>query len=1114
MRSVVSADNPLHLVTINVNSMRSANASAKREAVGHVLEVARPHALILCETAQRHGEGLPSVRDPRRKWIPSKEYKVFSTPAGTNPCLGVALMVSGDLAATQVSVPPSAASEGRICAVDIRLPDEQRRMKVVRLIGVHSPSSVSSADIQDGRLTPFFEQLVRVIKDGPSDWIVGGDLNASLLPQESVSSSASNDYYRTRQREAYSGFLNASQGVDAWSTHPSLSWDQHWSMVAHNSCATRRVMDRFITNPGLAAMGIETFSGDGVKQPLTSVVDASEVREGLCDKPLMPIPGTNHRPVSVKIRLGCLVPRSRSSWSSNLKPRLRAPSQSDSDQAFADLRQAMDDMADRQPAPLDREPATVEEAETLYNWCSQVYLAACKRTFRRPTRKGPVNPFFKTPQASSACDQLSSRQKLVNRTIGWLQQGRLLDFVRRDAAVRVLVADLGIESVADISEFDAVTALDLLKSESRRLNRAIKKEERKISTVDALASDKEAWARAIKGGPIKPLLQERHVDNPPFLLSRSSVDVEATLVSDPKGKLGVWHDHFSEVLSPTAVHAVPKPWMSSAGATAAKKATQGEKFDWPRLLKVENLKKLLSRGNKKPTPGPDEWERWPLQHCPDWFLQQLVGIMNFIVRTNEFPAPLKDAYLTPIYKRGDITDPNNYRPIMLSNQLFSLISSWFSESLHQYVWSHHLISPTQIGGQAGVHPGDMVQFLNGIDRCAKAVGQTLFALKRDQKQGFDRLHASAFEDALSFFGFDDKVLAFERARTAGVRIRVRSHDGIGGQVIVTNGQTKQGDPLSTLKYALTTSMLWHYWDRDPSFRKLLPSVFTVNSATGSPHTPLDGRCQPVPLALATDDSVILANDLTDMEKLVVSSEHFQAAYGMQTHWHDPRKTVAFTLGQPPQSMPPTVSFNLESVPGGSLNMVKVPVVQAPEFLNTELNNPEATLSKILTDIDDFPLTPELKLPLAAIRRAIKVVLLPKVRNRLALQPLPMHMAEKIDQAVTRKVSSALGIGFRNTTALSLPVSHLGFGLPSFLRVNGELAITMVLRSLNHPLAPFRNVAQVLLINWSCLENRCVNPFFDISNATKAYVKRAREGPAEAPSISHIKKHQSDLVPAA
>ena len=102
--------------------------------------------------------------------------------------------------------------------------------------------------------------------------------------------------------------------------------------------------------------------------------------------------------------------------------------------------------------------------------------------------------------------------------------------------------------------------------------------------------------------------------------------------------------------------------------------------------------------------------------------------------------------------------------------------------------------------------------------------------------------------------------------------------------------------------------------------------------------------------------------------------------------------------------------------------------------------------------------------------------MPKIRGLLSVHPLPLHMAEEIDLVLAAKISAALGVEFRRSAMLFLPLDQLGFGLPSALRINGQLVLDAILRACNHPLWPFKQIAHITSLNWGCCSNDCVNPF--------------------------------------
>jgi len=201
------------------------------------------------------------------------------------------------------------------------------------------------------------------------------------------------------------------------------------------------------------------------------------------------------------------------------------------------------------------------------------------------------------------------------------------------------------------------------------------------------------------------------------------------------------------------------------------------------------------------------------------------------------------------------------------------------------VGSEHTTGPNilpglQVATQQGVLMGDLTMFLNEFHTAA-----TVYCIKRDHTKGFDNLDASAYLDALEFYGVNPAVAVFERARTKDVTLYVKTADGILPRAIVTNGQTKQGDPPSPIKYTITMSML-HKWMTH--WRVLrhddVAQIRTVMGHRGTPHTPTDAVKAEVLSVEAMDDSIMFATSWDALRRIVTLSEDFQGAYGIQTAW--------------------------------------------------------------------------------------------------------------------------------------------------------------------------------------------------------------------------------------
>lgn len=177
------------------------------------------------------------------------------------------------------------------------------------------------------------------------------------------------------------------------------------------------------------------------------------------------------------------------------------------------------------------------------------------------------------------------------------------------------------------------------------------------------------------------------------------------------------------------------------------------------------------------------------------------------------------------------------------------------------------------------------------------------------------------------------------------------------------------------------------------------------------------------------------------------------------------------------------------------------------FLKTAFLNPGATMARVLDEIDKFPLPRQRNLPLSLIRRAVIGLLIPRIRGILNIHPLPVKMAEELDLALVKKISRVLGVEFRNSTLLFLPLDQLGFGFPSLFRINGELVIAALLRLLDHPLIPFRRVGNFVWNNWVCVGSDCVSPFSQ-PTAEGEKLKQLRQEPAKRLKSAQVFKEQT------
>ncbi len=75
----------------------------------------------------------------------------------------------------------------------------------------------------------------------------------------------------------------------------------------------------------------------------------------------------------------------------------------------------------------------------------------------------------------------------------------------------------------------------------------------------------------------------------------------------------------------------------------------------------------------------------------------LLKLFNLVLSVGKFPEAWNRGLITPIFKSGDKSDPNNYRGICVSSSLGKLFCSIINTRLVHFLTDHNVLSKSQIG---------------------------------------------------------------------------------------------------------------------------------------------------------------------------------------------------------------------------------------------------------------------------------------------------------------------------------------------------------------------------------------------------------------------------------
>jgi hypothetical protein len=184
-----------------------------------------------------------------------------------------------------------------------------------------------------------------------------------------------------------------------------------------------------------------------------------------------------------------------------------------------------------------------------------------------------------------------------------------------------------------------------------------------------------------------------------------------------------------------------------------------ELLDFPGVTEgeVETLLRNLKTSN---SVGNDGIPSIVLKNCSGILAKPLSIIMNRSYSIGQFPESLKTARVVPIFKKGNRSDPDCYRPISILPTLSKLFERQAYTVLIGYVDKNKILADSQHGFRKNrsttAAASDLVEYLiASLDGGRKVVGTFL-----DLSRAFDCVDHVVLLQMLENFGFKGKVLSW------------------------------------------------------------------------------------------------------------------------------------------------------------------------------------------------------------------------------------------------------------------------------------------------------------------------------------------------------------------
>ena len=112
---------------------------------------------------------------------------------------------------------------------------------------------------------------------------------------------------------------------------------------------------------------------------------------------------------------------------------------------------------------------------------------------------------------------------------------------------------------------------------------------------------------------------------------------------------------------------------------------------------LEALKDL----DKSKSMGPDEISPWILNECREVLCQPILMIFTNSLQQGKLPKIWKKANITPLYKKGNKSNPLNYRPVSLTSVVCKILEKLIREDWEKMLEEQNMLTEKQFGFRQG-----------------------------------------------------------------------------------------------------------------------------------------------------------------------------------------------------------------------------------------------------------------------------------------------------------------------------------------------------------------------------------------------------------------------------
>ena len=198
------------------------------------------------------------------------------------------------------------------------------------------------------------------------------------------------------------------------------------------------------------------------------------------------------------------------------------------------------------------------------------------------------------------------------------------------------------------------------------------------------------------------------------------------------------------------------------------------------VINQERVKKLLDKLKIDKSPGPDGIHNRVLYETREVILEPLTKLLITSIESGKLPDDWKTANVTPIFKKGKKSDPNNYRPVSLTSTVCKLMETIIRDEIVKHVENQKLLNPAQHGFRS--NRSCSTQLIEVIHDWANSLDENtpVDSIYLDYRKAFDSVPFERLLVKLHAYGIRGKIhrwirdqsIQIEKTSTRGHKFKI------------------------------------------------------------------------------------------------------------------------------------------------------------------------------------------------------------------------------------------------------------------------------------------------------------------------------------------------------